>query len=164
MLSIVQAETAEQIAIVREMMLEYAAWLNFDLCFQGFDEELRTLPGKYAPPQGRLLLAYVEERPAGMVALRPMAQVGVCEMKRLYVRQDFRGKSLGRHLAGAIIREAAEAGYRRMRLDTVPGKMDSAIKLYRDLGFQPVAPYYETPVQGTLFFELTIPETVNNSS
>ena len=164
MLSIVQAETAEQIAIVREMMLEYAASLNFDLCFQGFDEELRTLPGKYAPPRGRLLLAYLEKRPAGMVALRPMTEAAVCEMKRLYVRQDFRGKSLGRHLAAAIIREAAEAGYRRMRLDTVPGKMDAAIKLYLDLGFQSVAPYYETPVPGTLFLELTIPGTVSNSS
>jgi ribosomal protein S18 acetylase RimI-like enzyme len=161
---IVQAKNAEQIETVRQMMLEYAAWLNFDLCFQGFDEELRTLPGKYAPPQGRLMLAYFGEQPAGMVAFRPMAEVRVCEMKRLYVRQDFRGKSVGRHLAAAIIREAAEAGYRRMRLDTVPGKMDSAIKLYRDLGFQPVAPYYETPVAGTLFLELAIPGTVRNSS
>jgi len=138
MLSIVQAETAEQIAIVREMMLEYAAWLNFDLCFQGFDEELRTLPGKYAPPQGRLLLAYLEKRPAGMVALRPMAQVGVCEMKRLYVKQDFRGQSLGRNLAAAIIREAAEAGYTRMRLDTVPGKMDSQSGYILILDFNPL--------------------------
>src|ERR1044071_8302554 len=102
MLTIIQAETAEQVATVRELMLEYAAWLEFELCFQGFEEELRTLPGKYALPQGRLLLAMWNE-PAGIGALRSLAESGVCEMKRLYVRPRFRGHSIGRSLAQRLI-------------------------------------------------------------
>src|SRR5215813_3184972 len=158
MLKIIQAETPEQIAIAREMMLEYATWLEFNLCFQGFEEEMRTLPGKYAPPAGRLLLALWEEKPAGMIALRPLAEQGpaVCEMKRLFVRQEFRGHGIGRALAERVIAEAAEMGYERMRLDTIPGKMDSAIAMYREMGFAEIAPYYKTPVSQTLFMELAL--------
>src|SRR6185312_3949991 len=108
MLTIIQAETAEQVATVRELMLEYAAWLEFELCFQGFEEELRTLPGKYDLPQGRLLLALWDGEAAGIGALRPLAEEGVCEMKRLYVRPQFRGHSIGLALAQGLIQDAAE--------------------------------------------------------
>ena len=156
MLTLVQAETPDQIATARELMLEYAAAMNFSLCFQNFDEELRTLPGKYAPPAGRLLLADWNGQTAGMVAMRPLEEKGLCEMKRLYVRPEFRGKSLGRALADEVIRQALEIGYQRMRLDTVQGIMDPAIRLYRALGFREIPPYYSSPVQETLFMELAL--------
>jgi putative acetyltransferase len=157
MLTIIQAETAEHLATVREMMLEYAAWLEFNLCFQGFDEELRTLPGKYAPPGGRLLLALWNHQAAGIGALRPLDEPGVCEMKRLYLRPAFRGHSIGRVLAEKLVQDASAIGYKIMRLDTIPGKMDQAIALYRLLGFRETKPYYGTPVRSTLFMELTLP-------
>src|SRR5882757_11188450 len=121
-LKILPAETTEHINTAREMIVEYATWLEFNLCFQGFEEEMRSLPGKYAPPSGRILLAMWDERPAGVVALRALDEPGLCEMKRLYVRPEFRGDGIGRVLAERIIREAAEIGYSRMRLDTVAGK------------------------------------------
>lgn len=157
MLEVVQAETPEQIATARKLMLEYARWLEFDLCFQGFDEELRALPGKYAPPAGRLLLALWNGNTAGMIALRPMNEPGLCEMKRLYVRPEFRGHEIGSTLAERVIAEAVEAGYTRMRLDTVPGKMDRAIAMYRAMGFSEIEPYYKTPVGQMLFMELALP-------
>jgi GNAT superfamily N-acetyltransferase len=160
MLTIVQAETPEQIATACELMLEYAAAMNFSLCFQNFDDELRTLPGKYAPPGGRLLLADWDGRTAGIVGLRPLDRPldedRRCEMKRLYVRPEFRGRSLGRALANAVIRQAAEIGYTRMRLDTIQGIMDPAIALYRELGFREIPAYYASPVRETLFMELTL--------
>ena len=154
MLKIVQAETPEQIATARELIVEYATWLEFNLCFQGFEEEMRTLPGKYATPQGRLLLALWAGRPAGVIALRPLEEgEGLCEMKRLYVRPEFRGHRIGRALAECVIADATAIGYTRMRLDTIPGKMDQAIVMYRDLGFAQTVPYYSTPVGQTLFME-----------
>lgn len=156
MLIITQAQSEEQLATVRELMLEYAAWLEFELCFQGFEEELRTLPGKYALPDGRLLLAMWNGEIAGIGALRPLKEARVCEMKRLYVRAQFRGHSIGLSLAERLIQDAAEIGYERMRLDTVPGKMDSAIAMYRRLGFEPIEPYYGTPIRQTLFMELAL--------
>ena len=156
MLTVIQAQSEEQLATVRELMLEYAAWLEFELCFQGFEEELRTLPGKYALPQGRLLLALWNGEAAGIGALRPLKEAGVCEMKRLYVRPGFRGHSIGLALSQRLIQDAAEIGYERMRLDTVPGKMDSAIAMYQRLGFAPIEPYYGTPISQTLFMELAL--------
>jgi putative acetyltransferase len=159
MLTIVQAETPSQIETARTLIMEYATWLEFNLCFQGFEEEMRTLPGKYAPPAGRLLLGLWDEQPAGVIALRPLSkqgQQGLCEMKRLYVRQAFRGHGIGRLLAERIIAEAAEIGYTRMRLDTVPGQMGQAIAMYRELGFVETRPYYDTPVGHTLFMELAL--------
>lgn len=156
MLTIIQAETEEQLATVRELMLEYAAWLEFELCFQGFDEELRTLPGKYALPHGRLLVAMWSGETAGIGALRPLKEAGICEMKRLYLRSQFRGHGIGLALAQRLIQDAAEIGYERMRLDTVPGKMDSAIAMYRRLGFEAIKPYYGTPISQTLFMELAL--------
>ena len=158
MLKIIQAETPDQIATARELMLEYAAWLDFKLCFQGFEEEMRTLPGKYAPPAGRLLLALWDDKPAGVIALRPFGDErdSLCEMKRLYVRDSFRGYGIGRILAERVIAKAAEIGYSRMRLDTVSGQMDRAIAMYRELGFSETVPYYKTPVGQTVFMELVL--------
>ncbi len=156
MLTIAQAETPADIATVRELMIEYATWLEFDLCFQGFEEEMRTLPGKYAPPRGRLLLAGWDGKTAGVIALRPTERPGVCEMKRLYVSPEFQGKSIGRALANKLIAEAALAGYSSMCLDTVPGKMDRAIAMYRELGFKEVPPYYDSPVGQTIYMELAL--------
>jgi ribosomal protein S18 acetylase RimI-like enzyme len=157
MLTILQAETPDQIATARELMMEYATWLEFKLCFQGFEDELRDLPGKYAAPRGRLLLASWDNHIAGIGALRPLSDHDVCEMKRLYVRPEFRGHNIGGALARKLVADACEIGYRAMRLDTVRGKMDSAIALYRELGFKEMSPYYNSPVDGTLFMELMLP-------
>ena len=156
MLTIVQAESLAQVNTARQVIEEYAAWLEFKLCFQGFEEEMQSMPGKYAPPAGRLLLALWDGKAAGVIALRPLEEAGLCEMKRLYVRPEFRGHNIGRLLAERVIREAAEIGYLRMRLDTVAGKMDSAIAMYRQLGFKETDPYYQTPVGHTLFMELAL--------
>ena len=143
------------IAIVRELFLEYANSLGFSLCFQGFDQELAGLPGKYAPPQGRLLLAEFSGKPAGCVALHPL-QPDIAEMKRLYVRPEFRGKGVGVALTNAILREAKKIGYQRLRLDTIQPLMSDAIAMYRRFGFYEIAPYRPNPIAGTLYMELAL--------
>jgi ribosomal protein S18 acetylase RimI-like enzyme len=150
-----QAESAGHIEQARTLFQEYAASLGFPLCFQSFDKELAGLPGDYAPPEGRLLLAEHEGKLAGCVALHKLSD-GVCEMKRLYVRPEFRGKALGRALAESVIAEARAIGYTQMRLDTVVGKMDSAIALYRELGFREIPPYRENPIAGAIYMELKL--------
>lgn len=154
-LSFTQAETPEQIAQVRELFLEYAKSLGFSLCFQNFDNELANLPGEYAAPDGRLLLAEYEGQLAGCVALHKLAD-GICEMKRLYLRPHFRGKRLGRALADRIISEARAIGYRRMRLDTVEPVMKDAVAMYRRMGFREIAPYCNNPIAGALYMELLL--------
>ena len=138
-----------QIAQARELFLEYAQSLGFSLCFQNFDRELAALPGDYSPPNGRLLLAEHEGQLAGCVALHKL-ESEVCEMKRLYVRAPFRRRAL----AESIIAEARGIGYRRMRLDTVAPLMSTAVSLYRQLGFQEIAPYRTNPIEGALYMEL----------
>lgn len=149
---IVEVERDPWLAATRELLLEYAASLDFDLCFQDFDRELLELPGAYAPPHGRLLLLLDDEHPAGCVALRPL-DGAVCEMKRLYVRPGWRGRGLGRALAEEIVVRARQVGYRTMRLETVPSTMGAATALYRELGFREIAPYFRNAVPGALFFE-----------
>jgi putative acetyltransferase len=154
-LTITQAQSAPQIAQVRELFLEYAKSLGFSLCFQSFDQELAGLPGDYAPPDGRLLLAEYEGQIAGCVALHKL-EPGICEMKRLYLRPAFRGKGLGRRLAEIIVSEARAIGYQRLRLDTVEPVMKDAVVLYGLLGFQEIAPYRANPIAGALYMELVL--------
>ena len=152
-IDIVPATSDDQIATARRLFKEYEASLGIELTFQGFAQEVAGLPGAYAPPAGRLLLATGAE-PAGCVALRPLGG-GICEMKRLYVRPTARGARLGRRLAETVIREARTIGYARMRLDTLPSMKD-AFALYQTLGFREIAPYYATPIAGTRFMELSL--------
>lgn len=152
---IVQASTDKEIQQARELFREYEAGVGTTPCFQNFAQELAGLPGEYAPPAGRLLLASEEDELAGCVALRPLGPAG-CEMKRLFVRPAFRGSGLGRRLVESIIEAARESGYTSMRLETLPGKMDKAIKLYQSLGFKEIPPYNENPVEATKFMELNL--------
>src|SRR5580700_9927075 len=148
--SIFPAQTTAHVARARELFLEYAQSLGFSLCFQNFDKELAGLPGDYALPNGRLLLAEYEGKLAACVALHKLDS-RICEMKRLYLRPAFRGKGLGRALAKRIITEGREMGYLRMRLDTVEPVMKDAVAMYRKLGFKEIAPYRANPIAGALY-------------
>jgi ribosomal protein S18 acetylase RimI-like enzyme len=153
----IQAETPSQVADARRLFIEYSERLGLDLCFQNFEKELSELPGNYAPPEGRLFLAISGERIAGCVGLRKIGDDDrTCEMKRLYVRPEFRGLGIGKALALKLIEEARLIGYERMRLDTLPAQMSEAIKMYRFLGFREIEPYYHNPVEGALFMELIL--------
>jgi ribosomal protein S18 acetylase RimI-like enzyme len=146
-----RADVPGDLPVVRELFEEYGRSLGFDLSFQGFDEELATLPGKYAPPNGTVIIARADGTPVGCVALRRIDQE-TCEMKRLYVRPAARGLHIGGELARRIIQAAEERGYRSMRLDTLQ-TMKSAVALYKGLGFQEIAPYIFNPIPGALFME-----------
>jgi len=154
-LSFAQAESEGQIAQARDLFLEYAQSLGFSLCFQNFDKELAGLPGDYAPPEGRLLLVEYAGQLAGCVALHKLDS-NICEMKRLYLRPQFRGKGLGRALAEKIIADARQIGYQRMRLDTVEPVMRDAVAMYRRLGFNEIPAYRPNPNAGTLYMELLL--------
>jgi putative acetyltransferase len=153
--SIYPVESAQHIAEARRLFVEYAGALGFSLCFQNFDKELETLPGAYAPPAGRLLLAEDGGEVAGCVALRSLDS-DTAEMKRLYVAAKFRGKGLGRALAERVIQEARSIGYGRMRLDTVEPVMKNAVSLYRELSFREIQPYTKNPIAGALYMELIL--------
>jgi putative acetyltransferase len=148
------AESADDIDIVKDLFLEYAAEIGVDLCFQGFAEELVTLPGEYAPPSGSLLLALAGGSVVGCVGLRDLS-ADICEMKRFYVRPKFRGGGVGRQLARAAIGDASAMGYAAIYLDTLAA-MHSARRLYQSLGFKEIAPYYENPIPGTIYMALEI--------
>ena len=148
------AELSGELPVVRQLFREYADALGIDLCFQDFEAELASLPGKYAPPKGRLMLAWNSGEAVGCVALRPI-DGETCEMKRLYVKPPFRAHHLGRLLAERICREARDAGYGRICLDTLPS-MSSAIHLYAKLGFKPIDPYVFNPIKGAIFLGLNL--------
>ena len=154
MVSLIQAHGKEHLVRVRELFKEYAASLGIDLCFQDFEHELASLPGHYAPPRGRLLMAIERTVAAGCVALQPIDDE-ICEMKRLYVRPKFRGRGVGKALVSAILSEARELGYKKMRLDTLP-QMEEAIAVYRSFGFFPIPEYRFNPIPGALFMELNL--------
>jgi GNAT superfamily N-acetyltransferase len=154
-LELVSVRGGPDVEEIRALFGEYAASLGVDLSFQDFEREVAELPGAYAEPAGRLLLARLAGDAAGCVALRPLADPGVCEMKRLFVRDAHRGSGLGRVLVEAIIEEARRSGYARMRLDTLPS-MAKAQTLYEKIGFHPIAPYRHNPIPGTSFLELDL--------
>jgi putative acetyltransferase len=139
----------ENLADIREMLQDYAAWVAIDLSFQDFARELRDLPGEYAPPGGDLYVARLENAVVGMVAFRACG-AGRAEMKRLYVRNTARGSGVGRRLIETVLAGARERGYHTMVLDTLP-VMQSAQRMYEHFGFRDVAPYYESPIPGTRF-------------
>lgn len=154
-LEIVLAQSPIQIDSVRELFLEYARSLSFNLCFQSFEQELAGLPGDYASPEGRLFLLTRANQTAGCVALHKIDDE-ICEMKRLYVRPQFRGLGLGKMLAEKIIAEAREIGYKRLRLDTVESNMTIAVAMYRSMGFREIAPYRPNPSATALYMELEL--------
>ncbi len=152
---IIQAATSvTQLDMMRDLFREYEQFLQVDLCFQDFNQELANLPGKYAPPDGALMLALNSEQPIGCVALRKLEE-GICEMKRLYVKPEGRGTGLGKKLAEQIITIARQRGYSTMRLDTLD-TLTEAIGLYQRLGFRQVPPYYDNPLAGALYWELDL--------
>jgi putative acetyltransferase len=153
--TLTEAQTPADIIAVRELFIEYAAWIGFSLAYQNFDEELASLPGKYTAPSGRLILARVDSAWAGCGAIRQL-ETPVCEMKRLFVRPEFRGCGLGRRLAERLISDARELGYSAMRLDTVAERMGDAVRLYKALGFYEIPAYYSYARSGTLYFELRL--------
>ncbi len=154
MAQIFAARFPDDLAVIREIFREYADSLGVDLCFQNFEEELATLPGKYSAPTGRVLLAWQQGTAVGCVALRPMGE-GACEMKRLYVRPEGRGLGLGRRLAEAICVAARDAGYQRIRLDTL-ATMTAAQDIYLAMGFKPIPAYVFNPIEGTRYLELDL--------
>lgn len=154
MIQIVHAVSEEQIGIIRELFIEYARSINVSLCFENLDKEVNDLPGAYAPPHGKLLLAADGSRIAGCAALKKIDD-HISEMKRLYVRAEFRGKGVGKKLALRIADEARKIGYERLRLDTLPS-MKEAISLYRSLGFEEIPAYRDLPVPGALFMQITL--------
>ena len=149
-----QAVSAEEVAVVRELFREYADWLKVGLCFQDFERELATLPGDYAPPDGRLLVAWHHEQPVGCIALR-RAAAGNGELKRLYVRPQARGRHTARRLVEQVIAAAKEIGYRQLVLDTLP-QMVAAQALYRSFGFREIPAYYANPLPGVIYLGLDL--------
>ena len=143
--NLLQAVRPHELDEARRLIRNYVEWLAVDLSYQSFEEELAALPGCYAPPAGRLLLARVAGETAGCVGVRPL-EPGICEMKRLWVEPGYAGRGLGRTLAEAAIAAARAMGYQRMRLDTLPERMPAAQHLYRSLGFVDIPPYYHNPL------------------
>jgi ribosomal protein S18 acetylase RimI-like enzyme len=170
-LAITPARGEEDMAAVARLFREYQISIGTDLCFQGFAEEQKTLPGAYAPPRGEILMARAGRAAAGVVALRPLPTYGgerltcggagrtgagdTCEMKRRYVRPAFRAARLGRRLAERVIAESRRLGYRALVLDTLK-EMTSAQALYRTLGFTEIEAYYENPLEGVRYFQLAL--------
>ena len=153
-MEIVEAVSADRLRVAAELFREYQEELAVDLCFQGFEEELATLPGRYAAPGGAILLAVQDGEMVGCVAIRPIEE-GICEMKRRYVRERFRGLSAGRALAEAIIGRARSLGYEKLRLDTLE-RLERANRLYASLGFTETEAYYHNPLDKVVYWELVL--------
>lgn len=151
---VIREALASEMDEVRAAYGEYANWMGEDLNFQGFEEELRNLPGYYARPKGCLLVAKTKKELAGTVAVRPLGD-GICEMKRLFVREKYRGRGLGRQLVDRVLSEARAIGYQRMRLDTL-AKMTAAMTLYKSAGFVVIPAYYHNPLPDVVYFELQL--------
>jgi ribosomal protein S18 acetylase RimI-like enzyme len=159
---ITPVRTANDLASTVKLFRAYASSLDIDLSYQDFEAEMEAMPGKYAPSAGELLLSRDSNGfPMGCVGLRPIEPQGCCEMKRLYVSPEGRGFGLGERLVNAVVKEAKRIGYREMRLDTLPS-MAEAVALYRKLGFEPIEPYYDTPVTGTIFMRRSLPSFPGN--
>lgn len=154
MIEIIRVEREDDIEIIRELFLEYFDWLDNDACFENFEDEVTELPGEYVPPEGQILLAREDDWPIGCVALRKF-QEGVCEMKRLYVRDDYKGKGIGKTLIVRLIEEARNLGYKKMVLDTLPF-MQQAIHLYQAFGFKEIDAYGDHPVEGAIYMEMEL--------
>jgi putative acetyltransferase len=153
-MNIIRAHTKKHIEEVRTLFREYEAFLDVDLYFQNFGEELADLPGKYVPPDGILLLAVAGRKAAGCGALRKLDE-GICEMKRLFVRLEFRGLGLGKTLAKCLVDEAIRLGYSTMLLDTLD-RLKAAMVIYESLGFMPTKPYYRNPLPGVVYWKLDL--------
>jgi ribosomal protein S18 acetylase RimI-like enzyme len=158
-MKIVKVTSKQQLKVAADLFREYQTFLDVDLCFQGFEQELATLPGKYSEPGGAIYLAQKDDEIIGCVAVRPIKD-DICEMKRLYVRDGFRGLSAGRQLAEKIISKAKQLGYKRMQLDTLE-RLESALALYKKLGFVEIHPYYENPLDEVVYWELDLTDTDN---
>ena len=152
MFELLHVEAGSALEEIRALFREYGQSLNFDLCFQRFDKELLELPGEYASPRGRLILARTDSAAAGCIALKPLGS-RYCEMKRLYVRPAFRGHQLGATLVTHLLDDASQIGYAAVRLDTIAGAMSHAIALYRSLGFHEIPAYYSNPIPNALYLE-----------
>lgn len=155
-IAVTEARTPDDVEAVRDLILEYAAWLGVDLCFQDFDAEKADLAKVYASPAGRLYLVRVDGEPAGCIGLRPLSTDGEAEVKRLYVRAPYRGHGIGRSLVARIISDARDAGHRLLRLDTLRPRMPEADALYRGFGFVETPPYYHNPYEGVAFYALEL--------
>lgn len=148
-----KAVSPDDLEIVRDLFKEYERFLQSDICFQSFEDELKNLPGSYSAPDGALWLAFAEEQSAGCVAMKRLNKTA-SEMKRLFVKPEYQGHGIGKELITVVIKESIQIGYERIKLDVLP-KSESAIKLYQDYGFKPTNPYYSTD-QVVYFFELEI--------
>jgi putative acetyltransferase len=157
MIEIGTAQTPEDLESIRGLFRQYQHGLGVDLCFQDFEAELAGLPGKYAAPTGALLIARDGDVACGCVAVRPMEGT-ICEMKRLFVRPDRRGRGLGRRLAEAILIQARSLGYTTMRLDTLE-RLTEAMCLYESMGFRRISAYYDNPLIGVVYWELELQES-----
>jgi putative acetyltransferase len=155
MVEIIHAKTDQEVQTAKMLFEEYAEWLGLDLGFQNFQEELDSMPGKYAGPAGRLVIAKYDGDIAGCAAVRKL-QDGVCEMKRLFVREKFRGKGIGKALAEIIVEDARKIGYKKMRLDTDGQKMFKAMAIYKSMGFMEIEAYYHNPYDGVVYLELEL--------
>ena len=152
---ILEVNSTELIEETKQLFRDYEKWLNVSLCFQGFEEEVNTLPGKYAHPDGRLYIVKYDDKYSGCIGLRKLED-GICEMKRLYLKPELRGKGIGNELVSLIIQDARNIGYSKMRLDTIKEKMPNAVRLYEKYGFHKTEKYYDNPNPHTLFMELDL--------